>query len=415
MKILFLGTLCKEDEEQTLISNSTVGIHNSIILFQRNLIHGLEFNLGAPVDTINILPVGTFPKYYKGLFIPLSTWHSPNGRMTLTLPTFNIHFAKQFFLVLSAIRYITRWITHNKDHELCIILYDLLVPYLLALPYIRAKYPHVLLCAVVADLPNEFGYDKPYSGIKRFLRTWMGKIQLREIKKLDCFGILTQHMKVPLNIPEGNYEVIEGLSNSDHPFHDLEDHARKVILYTGALNSIYGLDVLLDAFMSINDNNYELWLCGIGDYVPHILKASRADSRIKYLGFLSQKDIFHLQLKATLLINPRQNIGEYTKYSFPSKIIEYLSTGRVVVAYRLDGIPEEYYTYIISPRDNTSAALKQTIVEVCTMPLDYRRQLGIRGRTFVLDRTNPINQCNKLINLLEQRHLSMSTQVRTNK
>lgn len=43
---------------------------------------------------------------------------------------------------------------------------------------------------------------------------------------------------------------------------------------------------------------------------------------------------------ADVLVNPRQNDDEYTKYSFPSKNIEYLMTGNAVMAYMLDGIPE---------------------------------------------------------------------------
>ena len=38
-------------------------------------------------------------------------------------------------------------------------------------------------------------------------------------------------------------------------------------------------------------------------------------------------------------VNPRQNNEEFTKYSFPSKTMEYLASGVPVVAYKLDGIP----------------------------------------------------------------------------
>ena len=46
------------------------------------------------------------------------------------------------------------------------------------------------------------------------------------------------------------------------------------------------------------------------------------------------------------MINTRTNESEYTKYSFPSKNIEYLLTGKRVVACMLDGMPNCYREYI---------------------------------------------------------------------
>ena len=45
-------------------------------------------------------------------------------------------------------------------------------------------------------------------------------------------------------------------------------------------------------------------------------------------------------------MNPRSADAEYTKYSFPSKTIEYLATGVPVVMNRLPGIPEEYEYFV---------------------------------------------------------------------
>jgi hypothetical protein len=49
---------------------------------------------------------------------------------------------------------------------------------------------------------------------------------------------------------------------------------------------------------------------------------------------------------ADVLVNPRPNNEEYTKYSFPSKNIEYLMTGKPVVGYMLDGMPPIYKEFM---------------------------------------------------------------------
>ena len=63
--------------------------------------------------------------------------------------------------------------------------------------------------------------------------------------------------------------------------------------------------------------------------------------RIEFLGMLPRTDVLELQSKATILVNPRQPVGDFTKYSFPSKTIEYMASGTPLLMYKLPGIPEE--------------------------------------------------------------------------
>jgi len=64
-------------------------------------------------------------------------------------------------------------------------------------------------------------------------------------------------------------------------------------------------------------------------------------------------------LKADVLVNPRENNEEYTKYSFPSKNIEYLASGNPVVAYMLDGMGDCYreYIYLLENLSNNTKTL----------------------------------------------------------
>lgn len=96
---------------------------------------------------------------------------------------------------------------------------------------------------------------------------------------------------------------------------------------------------LIDAFQQIKDPNYELRICGVGDSEDAIKAAAQKDERIHFWGKLPREQVLEWQSKATVLVNPRQNNEEFTKYSFPSKTMEYLSSGVPLVAYKLDGIP----------------------------------------------------------------------------
>jgi glycosyltransferase involved in cell wall biosynthesis len=104
------------------------------------------------------------------------------------------------------------------------------------------------------------------------------------------------------------------------------------------------------------DPNYRLVLCGRGDCEDYIKEKQTADSRILYQGLVTADVARDWIRKADVLVNPRLNDEEYTKYSFPSKNIEYLLSGNPVVASMLSGMPEDYrrFIYEISP-DVTAA------------------------------------------------------------
>ena len=122
---------------------------------------------------------------------------------------------------------------------------------------------------------------------------------------------------------------------------------------------------LVNAFGKIEDENYRLILCGNGDAVDYIKRAAQQDERIIFTGQISPDKVKEYIKEADVLINPRPNNEEYTKYSFPSKDIEYLLSCNAVVAYMLDGMPKYYKDFIYEIQGDTdettaiNAAIKQ--------------------------------------------------------
>ena len=282
-----------------------------------------------------------------------------------------------------------------------ILQYDLLQPHLYAQTSIYAG--KVVTSAIIADLPNEFGYKKNEAYLKSWLKSILGKYSMRRIHKLSCCALLTEQMASLFNLKSQDYVVIEGIANSSRKCElSLESYCndKKIVQYFGSLYYIYGINNLLEAFTLIDDKSYELWLAGVGDAVSLIQKYSEKDSRIKYLGYLTQEEIVNKESEATVLVNPRMNNGEYTKYSFPSKIIEYMVSARPVIAYKLDGIPVSYYDYLVVPENNSINALKNSIMSICELTPEKRREMGINNREFVLSRIESGIVGEKLVNLL---------------
>lgn len=393
MHYLFLGSFYFPQEEDILEGISKCGLQNSIVNFQNNMLRGLQdfMQSGDSLSIINFYPVGSFPKYARRLFI-----RGEDNAEYHRLSLINIHLIKQIWYNYQARVAINNWVKKLDGKEGKIVMYDLLRPYLKSLSSLKCA--NITTYTIIADLPNEFGYNKNERGLKGYVKKYIGYQNMKLVSKLDRYGILTKQMVEPLHLNKEKCTVIEGFSNEHRFFSPLEEDSH-IILYTGLVSVEYNIDGLLSAFSMLDGSQYQLWICGTGPSVNLVKEYARNDQRIKYKGSVPQSKIAEIQSQASILINPRLNVGEFVKYSFPSKIIEYLSTARPIIAYKLPGIPDEYYNHLIAPDDYTPESLCAVMKKILNLSLEKKKSIGLAGREFVIDRTRPVIQMEKLLTL----------------
>ena len=143
-------------------------------------------------------------------------------------------------------------------------------------------------------------------------------------------------------------------------------------------------------------------LCGNGDSVPFILNCALIDKRIHYLGQVSAEQSKSIISNSNLLINPRKNNEEYTKYSFPSKNIEYLSTGKPVIAYKLDGIPDDYDNFFFYVNEEEKNGLKNCIESIIKMDENERNKKSINGIQYLMKNRLDKTVAKNIIDLLQK-------------
>lgn len=155
-------------------------------------------------------------------------------------------------------------------------------------------------------------------------------------------------------------------------------------------------------FNLLKNENYSLIICGRGDSEEYVKNMATKDRRIQYLGSIPHDEILQLQRTASLLVNPRTPEGIYTKYSFPSKTMEYLASGTPTLLYELPGIPKEYYHYCYSLNDQSITALAEKVDEVLSLSIEERTKLGEKAQQFILDTKNATIQCTKILELIKR-------------
>lgn len=387
MSIIFLGPLYPLEEESRILSMISDRPSNAPNVYQWNLIRGMEEALGQPMEILNALPVGTWPKPCKHFSLPNRLWR--NGTASCQeVGCLNLPFIKQAMRARNAHKLLKQRLRPGDQ----VVLYSAYMPFLKAL----AKLPRdITVNVIIPDLPEfyDLGATSP---LRRMLRRWQNRMVYRYLSRVDRFVLLTRQMTGPLQVGDRPWMLLEGICTAESPAPQPQE---KAILYAGTLHRQFGIGNLLVAFAQITDPDVQLWLCGSGDAEDDIRTLCQKDPRVKFFGFLPMEKVADLRSRAALLVNPRTGEGEYTKYSFPSKTMEYMASGKPVVMYRLDGIPAEYDPFLYYVPDNTPQALARTLTHVLTHP-EEAAETARRAQAFVLQHKNPTVQGRRLVDFL---------------
>jgi len=399
--MLFLGCLFKKTDEKNILDSSKVGLSNAANLFQWDLLNGLNKIPDINLEIINVLPVGVYPTQYEKLKLKSQKWVWKNNKKNIEIGSINLPFLKQFQRY-KRIKKIIRKKIKNNEHK-NIIIYSTYLPFLKAISDLNEK---INVTLIVTDLPEY--YDLADVGIfRKTLRKIYSYFIYKNLSRINSFVLLTEQMKTKLEVGNRPYIIVEGIADISSVKRQKESlqkfkNDEKIILYTGTLHYKFGIKTLLEGFKLIKDNNYKLWICGVGEAEEEIKKLSKKDKRIKYYGYVVKSKIEELQKKATLLINPRPNIGEYTKYSFPSKTIEYLLSGTPVLMHKLDGIPDEYDDYLFYFDGQTSNDIASKIKEICEKSEKERNVFGKRAFEFIKKNKNNYVQAKKIMKMINE-------------
>lgn len=396
VKYLFLGGLFPKETEQDIINNSIGSVQNAANVLQWNIVEGLDKNLDEPVKILNSLYIGSCPKRYKKLFIPTYNFKHIKEADDINVGFCNLSGYKMLSRSINLNRELKNWIKNTPERKV-VIAYAMTDVMINALYKAKQLDKDIVTCLIVPDLPQFMNTGSKPSIIYRLLKKLDSKYQKMKLSYIDKYVLLTDRMNDELKVKD--YIVMEGIAVDCYENMENISGDEKTVFYAGGLNQKYGIKNLIDAFMKIEDPDYRLILCGAGDSEDYIREAQKKDSRIDFKGLLPRKEILSLQISSSVLINPRQNIEEFTKYSFPSKTIEYMLSARPVIMYKLDGVPDEYDNYLNYVPDNSVDSLKQKIVEICSLPVDERNRMGQAARKFVLNEKNSEKQVKKIIDL----------------
>lgn len=397
-KIIYLSTFLPRDKKNYYASKMHNYNFNSADAFSFSVFSGLSKITDINLSVVNVPPLGAFPRF-NSLFYSSACYEKVQEINIHSIANCNLIAYQYYSVYRNTLKTLKNVV--NASDENCFVVYSINVPVLKAVINYRKNYaPRSKIVLIIPDLIEDTMADTFNTKVKKML---FGNIE-NFYKEMNGFVFLTEQMNERVKT-EKPYCIVEGIYNSseDRKIIAKNDEV-KTIFYSGMLYEKFGVKKLLDAFRSLKNPNYRLQICGCGELEECIRESALIDKRIQFLGLIDRKKALELQSMASLLVNPRTPEGDFTKYSFPSKDIEYLVSGTPTLIYQLPGIPTEYYDYCYSlgPNELSVEDLGEKINEILSLPDSINEALGQSARNFIIEKKNDKVQAKKIIKLISK-------------
>ena len=322
-----------------------------------------------------------------------------NGVTYRYIPFVNKTLIKHVFVFTYTFFYVLLWgMKHRKDNA---IVCDVLSISACMAALMASKIVCVRSVGIVTDIYDKIVGEKA-KGIKLFIKKLAGKLQAWYSTSFTHYVLLTEEMTNVVNPKNAPYIVLEAVcDDSVVTSSNVAKAPEPTIMYAGGLDEKYGLKALVDGFREIDREDIRLVIYGSGPYAEELKRVCSEDKRVSYKGVAPNNEIVQAEQEATLLVNPRFTEGDFTRYSFPSKNIEYMASGTPLLTTKLPGIPSDHYLFVYFFDEESAHGYGEKINEILSLPKEVLEEKGKKAQAFVSTNKNYIIQSKRIINLLE--------------
>ncbi|MBW3569611.1 MAG: glycosyltransferase [Gemmatimonadetes bacterium] len=366
--------------------------------FQLSLLEFLSRRAAMNVRAFSLRPLAAWPGDPVVLYRGDRALLDDTGVQARLVPYLNVRGAKEASLAAAMFADLAGWARASGGRRpRALLVYNLFSP--VGLPVLAAARAwRVPAVALVADLPFDYALRRARGVLERM----DVRAQLAALRRFDGLVVLSPHVAqdyapgVPWIRMEGGVHPDDA---GDPPRGGaLPGVAGRPVMYSGLLNEMNGIPLLLEAFARLQGPEWRLWLYGGGPLAGAVRRAAEKDARIVYHPWeqVPAETVRQRQREACVLVNPRPSSHRANRYSFPSKLLEYLVSGTPVVSTAPPGVPDEYHPHLELLREETPEGLAAAIRRAAARPEAERAARGARAREWVLREKNWDRQAQRI-------------------
>lgn len=335
---------------------------------------------GVDVTLLSAEPVTSFPGNPRAVVRGRRfREHGVEGRL---LPFVNVSVVKHLTRWLGAVTLGTAALLRWRPDA--VLVHGVHTPFLLA----GRLYRRLLGIPIVTILTDPPGVvlptdDRLIAALKRFDRSVVRWVLRRHDGVVVLTPALAEHFA-----PGAPFIVMEGIAGSSDDSGSMGPGQREVggpavVVYAGGLSRSYGVDRLVEAVRALPVGRARLILFGRGELDDEIRRVAADDERVDPPRFADRSEILDSYMTADVLVQPRPVEQDFVRFSFPSKLMEYLASGAPVVSTRLPGIPDDFRDHIEWAEPDDADGLRHAIERVLDLSPEERRARGDAARYFI--------------------------------
>jgi glycosyltransferase involved in cell wall biosynthesis len=402
LKILYVSTFSSPKTFEYIFESAERKPGQAVQKFHNLILDGLaKHDNECMLDVLSSLPVVPKSHKRKSWFIKNEWW---NGIYLRYIPFLNYPILKHFFIVIGTIIKFSHWRIKNLGNN-SIVICDILNNGIVWTIFVLCKLTSQKMLVIVTDVPGIMMNNKRKS--RSITEKIILTVSRYVLQRFDFFVLLTPQMNAIVNPYNKPFVVMEGMVDSEFVATKRKfgpKTSTRVILYAGGLNEGYGIKNLIEAFCRLEDRNLELHLYGHGDMDSDIAKFREKDDRIKFFGVITNKIVVNKLSLATVLINPRPTLENFTLYSFPSKNMEYMVSGTPLLTTKLPGMPAEYYDFVYLIENESADGIYDTLKQVLNKSDKDLYDFGRNAQKFVMEKKSNVIQVKQVLNLIKDKN-----------
>ena len=313
-------------------------------------------------------------------------WMPPRRRVlgtnleAQTIPYINLMGLKQVWIAVAIFICTLLKCLRGRSRPYYVIVYNS-ISYIAGPAMCAARIARCPTVGIIADVP----LPSQRSARSLLLRREAGR-QVRLIGKFDSLVVLSECVARDFGRPGQPWIVIDGGVGAELTERTVPPSlsARmKTVVFAGTLNEVSGIQLAIEAMRQVTDPRCRLLIYGGGALSKAVEAAVAREPQIHYMGQRPHQEVLVAEREADLLISPRLPDDFVTRYTFPSKLLEYMTTGTPVLANRLQGVSEDYDRYVNYASDSTPAAWGHAVMRIALDESGVFRDRAQAARTFV--------------------------------
>lgn len=236
--------------------------------------------------------------------------------------------------------------------------------------------------------------DAHIRGLKRAVYR---NLEKKVLGQLDGAFLVNSRIEVPCPsvVIRGAIRTEQGIRQDTGA--EYEEGAAPRLLFSSTLDRQRGIGVLLEALAYTNEN-FVLTITGRGEGEEQIRQTG--DQRIRFLGYLDYKSYRRELAETDICLNVQLSNHEFGNFSFPSKIFEYLSEGKLVVSSDVADAKDALGDTLILYEDDDPKQLAKAIDHAIAIEKDPKERMKYQNRIAAVVEQNLIQKVSERVNAL---------------